>query len=293
MLVPRQWIRNGWTPGRWAAAAGLTLLGAVATWDAWADMLRIAARDEESSHAFLVPVIVAWLCWLRRGRLRQCRPDGFWVGTGIVACGWAMYSLGDTLLFQSAWHAGAIMVAVGCALTVLGRDLLLKFLPAFVALAFIVPVPGRIRQRVAIPLEAATARVTQQVLLVAGSPVERSGNVLTINGVDVAVAEACNGLRMVFALTLVSYGFAFGTPLRSRTRAIILLASPVSAITCNVVRLVPTVWLYGHPTGTHAEGFHNAAGWVMLGVSFLVLMGLVQLLRWAMVPVGPYTLARD
>ena len=31
----------------------------------------------------------------------------------------------------------------------------------------------------------------------------------------------------------------------------------------------------------------------MLGVSFLILMGLVRLLRWALVPVGPYTLAHD
>jgi exosortase len=177
---------------------------------------------------------------------------------------------------------------------VLGRDVLLKFLPAFAALAFIIPVPGRLRQQVSIPLEAATARVTQRLLLVAGAPVERSGNVLSINGEDVAIAEACNGLRMVSALTLVSYGFAFGAPLKSWTRLIILLASPVSAILCNVIRLVPTVWLYGHrPFGGHADGFHSVAGWVMLGVSFLILLGLLRVLRWAMVPVGHFALAHD
>jgi exosortase len=256
-------------------------------------MLRIAKRDEESTYVFLVPFIVAWLFWLRRGRLRQCVPVGLWVGPLLVACGWSLYSYGDTMLFQSLWHGGAVLVAAGCALTLLGRDLLLRFLPAFVALAFLVPVPNRVRQQVAIPLEAATANVTQRVVHLTGESVERSGNLLSINGVDVTIAEACNGLRMVFALSLVSYAFAFGTPLRFHTRLIILVASPVSAVACNVLRLVPTVWLYAYRPGLLSQRVHDWGGWVMLGVSFLILMGILRLLRWAMVPVGPYTLAYD
>jgi exosortase len=196
-------------------------------------------------------------------------------------------------LFQSLWHAGAVLVAAGCALTVLGRGLLVRFLPAFIALVFLVPVPARVRQAVAIPLEAATAEVTQRVVHLTGESVERSGNLLSINGVDVTIAEACNGMRMVFALTLVSYAFAFGTPLRLHTRLIILVASPLSAVVCNVVRLVPTVWLYAHRPGEFSQRVHDWGAWVMLGVSFLILAGTLRLLRWAMVRVRPYQLAYD
>src|SRR3954470_24343525 len=101
MLVPRRWIRNGWTTSRCAVAGVLALLGVVVTSDAWADMFRIATRDEESRHALLVPVIIGWLVWLRRGRLRHCRLVALWIGPCAVACGWALYSLGDTLLLQS------------------------------------------------------------------------------------------------------------------------------------------------------------------------------------------------
>ena len=97
----------------------------------------------------------------------------------------------------------------------------------------------------AIKMETATAEVTQQVFETIGLPVERSGNLLTYNGVPVTIAEACNGLRMVFALVLVSYAFAFTNPLRGSVRLLIVLLSPVSAILCNVIRLVPTVWLFG------------------------------------------------
>jgi exosortase len=238
-------------------------------------------------------VVVGWLAWVRRRRLRDCRPVGSYVGPMLVLAGWLLYSLGDTHLVQTFWHGGAILLAVGCLTTVAGRDVLVKFLPAFLALGFLVPVPGMVRQQIAIPLQTVTAEVTQRVFEILGVAVERSGNMLSINGVDVQIAEACNGLRMVFALVLVSFAFAFGNPLRPYARILVLAAAPLSAILCNVVRLVPTVWLFGNQSRGFAEGFHDLSAWVMLLISFLILMGIIRLLRWALVPITRYTLAYD
>jgi len=175
----------------------------------------------------------------------------------------------------------------------MGRDLLKQFLPAIIAILFVVPVPGRVRQRIAIPMETTTAAVTQHVYETLGLSIERSGNTLSLNGHEVDIVEACNGLRMVVALTLVSYAFAWGTPLRWYVRLIVLALSPISAILCNVVRLVPTVYLYGYHPGEFAGRFHDLSGWVMLFVSFFMLMGVIRLLRWALVPVNHYVLAYD
>jgi exosortase len=284
---------NGWTVWRLALAVLLCAAGAVATLDAWADMLRLALRDEEASHALLVPPIAAWLVWVRRGRLRHCVVGGTWVGPLLVVVGWAMYSVGQAQLWDSVWHAGAITVAIGCFLSAVGKNILREMLPAFVALYFMVPVPGRVRQQIAVPLQTVTAQATQQLFELFGVLIDRSGNVLNINGVDVAITEACNGLRMVFALTLVSYAFAFATPLRGYVRAIVLAASPVSAVACNVARLVPTVWMYGNHPAAIGDRFHNLSGWAMLIVAFLVLVGMIRFLRWAMVPVTRFTLAHD
>jgi len=287
------WIQNGWSRGHLWGAAIVTALGVLVGIEAWRDILHIALRDEESSHILLVPIIVAWLVWVRRRRLRHIRPEGFWVGPATVLLGWIMLSVGERQLWQSVWHFGAILIAVGCLLTVLGRRVVIAFLPAFLVLVFLIPVPGRVRQTVAIPMQNATAQITQELLDLAGVPVSRSGNLLRLNGVDVAVAEACNGLRMVFALSLVCYAFAFGNPLRLYARLLILAVTPIAAILCNVVRLVPTVYVYGNFSPQGAERFHNASGWVMLFVAFLILMGILRLLRWALIPVYQYTLAYD
>jgi exosortase len=187
-----------------------------------------------------------------------------------------------------AWHLGAVLTVIGAVVTVLGWDVLKAYLPVFVVLLVLVPVPATLRIRASLPLEQVTAHIVQGVMEVMGMSVQRSGNLLSINGVDVTVAEACNGLRMICGLMLVIGAFVFGTPMRWYVRAILLVLSPVLSIALNVVRLVPTMLFFGYTSHATAEMFHDASGWAMLPIAFLLLMGVLRLLRWACVPVMAY-----
>ena len=140
-------------------------------------------------------------------------------------------------------------------------------------LVFLVPVPGEVRLRVALPLQNWTAHIEAGVFDVLGADVTRMGNQLIYDGQPIQIIEKCNGLRMVFGLILVSYAFAFSLPLRNRVRLLILLVSPAAAILCNLIRILPTVWVYGRTTDHYAEAFHLYSGWLMLGVALLLLLG--------------------
>ena len=286
--VPR---RIQWRFWHFALAAVLVAAGVLATLDAWQDIVRIAVQDEEQSHVFLVPLVAGWLFYVRRDRVRDYTPTANWVGPATIALGWGLNLAGDSFLIQSFWHFGAILVAVGGVLTVFGGGLLVRFLPVFASLLFLVPVPWTIRQEIAIPLQKETAKITQKVMETFGASVEVSGNVLRINQHDLMIAEACNGLRMVFALVMVSFTFAFGAPLRNGFRALVILASPVTAIVFNVARLVPTVWAYGVVSPAAADSLHEISGWLMLPCAYLALRGLMRLMRWAQIPITPYVLA--
>jgi exosortase len=285
--------KHGWTSRRILVALAVVALAIIATLPAWLDIAHIARMDDEASHVFLVPIVVAWLIYVRRGRFRYCLPRPTFLGPLCVALGWLISTWGYRNAMQSLWHGGAVLIVIGALLSVVGRDLLLRFAPAFAVLIFLVPIPGRFRQQIAIPMQTATASAAQTVFDILGEPIQRNGNQLAINGTVVNVAEACNGMRMVFTLVLVSYAFAFGEPLRGYVRFLILAASPLSAIGCNVIRMVPTIWLFGHSSLQFAEAFHNIAGWVMLGIAFLLLMAIIRLLKWALIPVSPYMLAMD
>ena len=272
---------SGWTGWHLIGTLVLAGFGVWATSDAWRDLISSGWNDREQSHIFLIPLIAAWLVYVRRARLRKVRPVGQWIGPPAVAAGWFMYWYGGDQMRYWTWQIGALAIVVGSALTVLGTDVLRRFLPAFLVLLFVCPLPTRLRQKVTIPLQAASARATQAVFGVVGTGLERSGNLLTINGVQVSVAEACSGMRMTIALTLVAFAFAFAAPLTPLVRAVVILASPLLAVTCNVIRLVPTVWAYGHLATDTADVVHELGGWVMLLIAYVLLTGSVRAAEWA------------
>lgn len=283
--------RYGWSMKHVILIAVMAIAAIYAAWTQWADITMIAIKDEESSHIFLVFPIAFWLVWIRRIRFRRCRPRASWIGLLLILAGYALANVSYHNAFQAGWHGGAVLMLIGAVTAVVGTQVIANFMPAVMILALLVPVPGNVRLAIAGPLQTATASVTTLVLETLGFYVERSGNVVNINDMPVAVAEACNGMRMVFALVLVSYAFAFSVPLRNSVRLMVLLLSPVAAIICNVLRLAPTVVLYGNAPAEVADSFHDIAGWLMLPVAFMMLMGTTRALRWAMVPTYRFTLA--
>ncbi|HEY1683558.1 MAG TPA: exosortase/archaeosortase family protein [Tepidisphaeraceae bacterium] len=282
-----------WSKWHLLGACLMGIAGVLATWATWADIYHLASNDEEYSHIFLVPVIALCLIWVRRARLRFCRPTLRIAGPLMVLAAWGISLFGFYHNIQSLWHLGAVLIVLGCIVSVTGLAVLGKFFPAVLVLAFLVPVPGTIRQDIALPLQAWTATISQHLLQTFGVDAATSGNLLTVNGIPVAIAEACNGLRMVFALILVTFAFCFSLPLKNSVRAFILLMSPLAAILCNVIRILPTAWMYGYYSKPVADAFHDYAGWAMLPIAFLLLYGLIGLLKWAMIPVTRFTLAQQ
>jgi exosortase len=268
------------------ATAGLLAASVAVTFDAWRDIVRVAVMDEELSYVLLAPLVIVCLAWSRRRKLRDCPIAGNWSGVVLMAIGWAVYWYGyrfDPVL----WRAGAVALAGASIVAGLGTAVARRMAPALAAMVFLIPIDPTGRYHIAGPLEVFTARATQTVCDLIGLYVQRDGNLLLINGTAVTVAEACNGARMVLALFMVCYFVAFATPAAWYARAVLLLASPLVAIAANVLRLVPTIWVFSRFSHPIAERFHSAAGYVMLVVSFLLLMAIFRpMQKRASLPAG-------
>lgn len=285
-------LRRSWKFSDGVLLVGLAALAVFAARDIWQNIFTVGFGDEEQSHILIAPVVVVWLAWLRRDRLRLTpHAPSIW-GPLVIAGGYGLSVYGFSDGLDLFWHSGAILMLVGAVLTVTGPRVLWKFLPAVVALAFLLPIPGRLRRPIANTLQDASAQATEFLLDIFAVPVARSGNLLTINGYDVAVAEACNGMRMVAALALVSFAFVFSVPMRTSVRILILLISPLIALIVNVIRLIPTVLMYGYSSEDRAQLFHDISGWAMLVLAIGMLWSFLGLLRWLEVPINPIPLSK-
>lgn len=255
--------------------------------DAWADIVRIVMKDEEASHILLVPLVFARIAWVRRHELKGVVPGVSLWGPAIALAGVGIWLFGNIKAIQVFWHFGAILAMFGAFVSINGLAIVRKLWPAFLVLAFLMPLPGVIRHPLALFLQNASAQATEVVIVALGFDLVRQGNLLVINEYPVGIAEACNGMRMVSMLILVVFAFVFSENVRPWVRiALVALAVPL-AIACNIIRLVPTVLAYGYFSPEFADQIHDWLGWVMVIASYFMLMGLLALMRWLLLPTEP------
>ena len=270
--------RSHWRWPHLLAAAALAASAIAITSNVWRDMLDVSLKDQESGYILMVPIVIAVLIAARRKRAQDAIISQTWIGTILIAIGWLAWSGGYRVGSHALWYGGADLLALGAVVTILGKDALVKFFPAALALIFFIPVLNGRRHQISGPLELITAEITRIICSFFRIDIAREGNLLIVNGVAVAVAEACNGMRMVFTLVLICYLHAFILPLKWWGRVALLALSPVVAIVCNVIRLVPTAWMYGNASPSTAKTFHDISGWVMLGIGFVILLWMSRAL---------------
>jgi len=252
---------------------------------AWNDIYLQASRRTDNGYIFLVPLVAGYLVWLRRSRARFVSRRPSLLAVPIVAAAVLLSWWGEQTDTRAALHLGAIVALAACAVAMAGLEVVRQFFPAFLALLFLIPVPAEVRKWLAGPLQALAVTVTQEILDLIGVTTERAGNSIQIAGRSIFVGEACDGMRMVFALALTFFAFVFSVPLRLHARVALLVAAPVIAIACNVVRLVPTALAYAYASAEDAERFHDIAGWLMLPLAIVLLFGLIRFMRWLDLPV--------
>lgn len=280
MTRNRTWSANdAWVLGALMVAAVLAFL------PAWSDIYLQATRRTDNGYILLVLPVAGYLAWLRRSRLRFVPRRPSVLAVPMVAAAALLTAWGHDADVRIATHLGAILALVACVVAFAGVEIIRRFFPAFLALLFLMPVPAEVRKWMAAPLQSLAVTVTQEVLDVLGVATERAGNSIQIEGRSIFVGEACDGMRMIFALALTFFAFVFSVPLRTHARIGLLLASPLIAIVCNVTRLVPTALAYAYASSADAERFHDIAGWLMLPLAIALLFALIRFMRWLDLPV--------
>ncbi len=277
--------RRGWSPFQVGLLLLLTAASIWACLPAWQDILSQATRRADAGYILLAVPVAIYLFWMRRSRLRfvRCRPS-LW-GTLVTLVGLGLTWYGDEVDMHVARHLGALTTFTGAIIAMTGLEVLRQFAAVFLALLFLLPVPGGVRHAIAIPLQNAAATFTHDMLELIGVASEQKGASLVIRGTPIAVGEACDGMRMVFAMGLVVFAFVFSVAFRPMTRLLLLLLSPLIALVCNILRLVPTALVYGFATPETAAHVHDVFGWLMLPAALAMLFGVVRLLTWLDLPV--------
>lgn len=232
------------------------------------------------SHGFLIPPLAAFLVWDRRHALGRLliRPSN-WGLVGLVGSIGLLFlgSLGAELFLT---RFSLLVVLASLALFLFGWRCLRGLVYPLAVLGLMIPPPQIIFNQIAFPLQLAASRLACGGLRILGIPVLREGNLIFLpHYITLEVAEACSGIRSLWALVAlgVAYGRFFET--QNNKRAILLANTIPIAILANSFRIAGTgllTYFVGEQAG---EGFFHA---VSGGAVFLCAFVLLVLLHTSM-----------
>ena len=243
-----------------------------------AQLLAIAWWDDPNSgHGLLLAPLSLWLAW-KAGVSPKAKPQPVLGLLMLLAAVTARYAA-DLAAELFIMRCSMLMAAGGLVVFTAGfRQLMHWWLP-FTLLTLSIPIPEVILNTIALPLQFNASKIGAALLRMRDVPIRLSGNVISMPGQQLFVAEACSGLRSLTAL--LSLGVLLGALfLRSWPLRLVLIALTIPvAIMINGVRIFATGFLVYFVSPEMGQGFmHTSEGMVMFGGAFLI----TGLITWIM-----------
>lgn len=227
-----------------------------------------------------MPAFSLYVLWQDRARLASLpRAPSSW-GLLIMVLGLCTLIVGvlGAELFLS--RCSLLLLIAGLVVFFLGWNFFRAVLFPWAFLILMIPIPAIIFNQITFPLQSLASKVAAVLLPLAGVPVLREGNIITLPAMALEVAEACSGIRSLLSLATLAIIYGYLTETRKSIRVILALASVPIAVAANSLRIVGTGLLVQYWDPDKAEGFfHIFSGWLIFVVSLAMLFVLHQLLR--------------
>jgi exosortase len=247
-------------------------------------------NDPDYSHGFLVPILSAYLIWVRRDKLQAIAKKPSATGIFVV-----LFSLG--LLFLGSLGAELSLTRVSMIGTICGLIVYfsgwaklraMTFPLAF--LLFAIPIPAVVYNEIVFPLQFIASRFATRILEMLNLfPIMREGNVLVLPHMTLEVVEACSGIRSLMSLLALAAGYGYVVERSLIVRWILIIAMVPLAIISNGTRVMITALMANYIGPKAAEGFmHEFSGWVIFVVATILFLGLHSFITFVRKKLGWY-----
>jgi exosortase len=258
-------LRAGALAGAWAFAFYPVLEGLVTDW--W--------THPEYSHAFLVPVISAYLLWRRRGRIPSSVSPSV-SGLGLFAFGLAMLALGALAGEEFVQRVAVPVTLLGMVHFLAGGRAARTCLFPIGYLLLMIPIPFPIYKAVALRLRLIDATWVASWSSALGVPVFQDGYLLHLPRITLEVADSCSGTLSILALLTLGTFYISEMEMGWKRKVLVWLTMIPISVSANVIRILVVVVLV-HYSGNWVldTTFHKLTGTVnfVLGFAIVMLIG--------------------
>ena len=245
-------------------------------------------------HTLIIPFVSGYFVWMKRDLILAKPLSPSWIGMFIMVIGIAWYMVCNVGPAGLAHHniraTGLGMTLIGLGVLLLGwRGMEYVWFPLFYMLIFSQTISERLMNLVTYRMQDISAKGAYVFLNLIGIQTDHAGNVLTIfkdgEPVQLNVAEACSGMRMLVAFLALGVAMAYvSLPKLWQQIMLVALGIPIS-IFVNVLR-VASLGILGMFDQNFMSGeFHHMIGLVWLLPAFFSYLGALWILSQFLVEV--------
>ena len=274
---------------RWRGFAWISILTFLLL---WAGLIRSLSAfwstNPQYAYGWTVPALalfLLWECWNTRPAALPPQRRGLSI---LIAAILAASMLPVYLLLEATpdWrfaHWSFAIAVVGLSLCAVqmagGRPWLMHFGFSIAFIFVAVPWPMKIEQWLIHTFSGWVSTLTVGGLNLCGIPALQDGNVIEISTGRVGVEDACSGVRSFQATIMAALFLGQLWTFALRSRLILLGSGVVLAFFCNAVRALILSFVAEKSGVAAIDKWHDPAGFTILGVCFLGLLGIALWLR--------------
>lgn len=237
--------------------------------DSISAMIGIWLNSRSFNHCFLIAPASAFLIWRRRHELARVPPRASGTGILIFVCCAAVWGIGALGHLMTLQNLATVAMVPASLWAMLGSTVVRQIAFPLAYLLLMVPIGEFL-----VPwLMELTASLTVFVARLSGVPVYQDGLFFVIPNGSFRIVEACAGLRMLIASIAIAILFAHLAFTSWRRRIVFVIAMVLASIIANSVRTY-TVVMLGHYRGMDAVASHQTLGYVVFGLTILIMLAV-------------------
>ncbi len=268
---------------------GALIATAALYWDVLRWLASVWDSNPDYSHGYVVPLFSAYILWANRARFQTsvsaASSGTIFAGILLLVVGLGLRASGIYFRILTLEAASLLPFLMGAVTILLGFTGLRWAIPGILFLAFMFPLPGALSGQLSGLLQSLATTVSTFTLQTLGVPAFSEGNVITLSQGKIGVAEACSGLRMLYAFFALTVGACMVIDRTWIEKILIAVSAIPIAIVSNCIRIVATGMAYEYTDQETAEHlFHDVAGWLMMPLGFAILLVVLAIFDRLIVP---------
>jgi exosortase len=235
-------------------------------------------EENDQSHCWLLPPIIAFIFWYRRDDLIHAVKVPRGRGLAFVLAGVLMFVLAARCLQPRMAIFALPLLTYGMAEYLGGRDFARIFIFPSLLILFMVPIGGIIQGTVTLQLLA--SKTVGALCGLLGIHVQIIGTTIVVDGHPFEVAGGCSGIRSLMAMILLAALYVYFVLQGTWRQLIVFAFSIVFALIGNVARLFTVVLVAKWWDPQIAGGlYHDYSGFVFFPIAVLAMVAFGNILN--------------